>query len=374
MTIPRIHLPRFTRRVALLLALSGLALGSAGCAGGEGASGAGATDAPSSAPAVRVATEVAARVSVPLSTTATGSVEPWARVMPGTKILGRVERVPVREGDRVERGDVLAELESRDLEAAVAQAEAAIAMSEAQLENARSHYERMVDLHSRGSVTDKNLEDALAGHRVAEAGVQQARANLQAAEVTLSYATIRSPVSGFVVEKRIEAGDVASPGVPLFVVEDLSQAKIVVQVPETDIVGLAEGDTARVHVDVLGLVEEAAIARVVPSGDRASRTFDVEIVIDNDDARIKSGMFARVSFPRGEREVLALPDSAVVARGQLQGVFVVEADEIARLHWVRLGPRLDDGRVEVLSGLSAGEEYVIAPPASLVDGARVTKG
>ncbi len=356
------------RRTALL------ALILAACGGGEPAE---TAAAPRDAGAVRVDVATAAVETVPVQTQASGSVQPIRRVMPGTKILGRIEAVPVREGDRVARGQLLAKLESRDLEAARAQAEAAVAMAGAQLENARVQHERMRDLHGRGSVTDKALEDATTGFQVARAAVAQAEANLAAARVHLGYAEVRSPLAGWVVDKRVEAGDMTSPGAPMFTVEDLSQVKIEVNVPETEVVGLAEGGQARVEVS--GRRIEASVDRIAPAGDPASRTFSVQLLLDNPDGALRSGMFARVSFEHGERPVLRVPATAVVRRGQLEGLFVVsddgEAGAVARLRWIKTGRTAGQGdavHVEVLSGLDPGERYVVSPPPGLTDGAAIT--
>lgn len=353
--------------IPVLLALTLVACGgeAPAPAGGE----------PSAAP-VRAFVATAETRSVPMRIRASGSVEPLRRVKPGTKLLGRIEAVPVREGDRVERGQVLARLESRDLEAARQQAEAALAMAFAQLANARVHHERMEDLHGRGSVTDKAREDAATGFEVAQAAVTQAEANLAAARVNLGYATVASPISGWVVAKRVEAGDMTAPGAPLFTIEDLSRVKIEVDVPEAEVTGLAEGGHAT--VEILGRRAAATIDRIVPAGDPASRTFAVQILLDNPDGALKSGMFARVSFEHGERRALLVPASAVVRRGQLEGLFVVADDGRARLRWVKTGRMEGTGEgeaegdtLEILSGLEDGERYVVAPPAGLVDGAAV---
>lgn len=307
----------------------------------------------------------AALEAVPLVTHATGSLEPLLRVSPGTKVLGRIERVTVREGDRVARGVLLAKLESRDLEAAVRQTEAAVRLAEANVENARSQRDRMVTLHGRGSVTDKNLEDATAGFRVAEAALDQAQANLAAAQVMLSYTEVRSPITGWVVEQYVEAGDMAAPGAALFSLEDLSQVKVHVQVPEADIVGLEEGDPAQ--VTILDGRLEASIDRIVPAGDPASRTFSVKLLLNNPEGRFKSGMFARVSFARGERRVLRTLERALITRGQLEGLFIATDEGLLRLRWVKTGRR-GDGQAEILSGLKEGERYVANPPPNLDDG------
>jgi RND family efflux transporter MFP subunit len=329
-----------------------------------------ASGEPETRTAVAVDTRVAATKPVAVVTEATGSVEPWVRVSPGTKILGRIDQFLVREGDRVLPGQVLVRLEKGDLEAAVAQARAAIAVAEANLENARAQYDRMQVLHGRGSATAKNLEDATTGFRVAEASLTQARASFAAAEVTLAYAEIRSPVPGWVVSKMAEAGDMAGPGTPLLTVEDLSRVKVVVHVPESDVVGLSEGDPAEIRFDVLGGAEEAVVDRIMPAGDPASRTYRVQLVLDNPDGRIKSGMYARALFERGDREALLVPATAIIHRGQLRGLFVVDDAGRARLRWVRLGRELEDG-IEVLSGLTSGERFVVSPPSALTDGSPV---
>ena len=343
-------------------------LASAGCGGGqEPAGGMIGTDV-----AVETAVAVAEIGLVQARFEVTGTADPYRQVAPGTKLIGRIAEVTVREGDRVKKGQVLASLESRDLEAAVEQARAALAMAEANHENARVQYERLLDLHSRGSVTDKNLEDATAGARVAEASVRQANANLAAAEVMLDYAVIRSPINGWVTSRMVEAGDMAAPGAPMFHVEDLSRIKVTLQVPEGDIVGIAAGDPVELRIDVLDSTLNAAVDRVFPSGDPASRTYRVQVVVDNVSGEIKSGMFVRAKLRGGKREALLVPASALVSRGQLTGIFAVSENGLASLRWVRVGRMNGDGSsVEVQSGLSSGERYVSDPPAGLVDGATV---
>ena len=308
-------------------------------------------------------------VEIPLVAEASGSVEAWQRVSPGTKIMGRVSELTVREGDRVSADQAIVRLESADLEAAVAQARAAVMMAEATLENASTHYRRMQQLHAQRSVTDKNLEDAEAAFRVAGARLEVAQANLEAAEVMLSYAVVRTPIAGWVTSKMIEEGDMASPGRPLLVIEDLSRVKAKVSVPEGVVAGLSPGQSA--EVTILGRPRPATIDRIVPSGDPATRTFTVEMVLDNTDGEINAGMFARAAFDTGNRSAVLIPLTAVVERGQLVGVFVVEGDR-ATLRWIKLGASIDD-RVEVLSGLQPGDRYLSDPGPDVHDGANVVE-
>lgn len=331
----------------------------AGCGGTEPAS------APAAPAEIRARTAVVKPVPVPDVAWVTGSVTAARRAEPGTKILGRVQAVTVDVGDAVRAGQILVRLEDADLRAAVAQADAAIAMAEAQVDNAHAQHARMTELHGRGSVTDKNLEDAVAGLRVAEAQVEQARANAQAARAMLAYATVASPFEGVMVAKHIEPGDMARPGAPLFAVEDLSSVDVVVNVPEARIAGRIAGETVR--VETFGRSVEAPITRIVPSGDPASRTFRLEVRLVNDDGVLKSGMFARVGLGGVSRQTLVLPREALLERGQLRGAWVVADDGTANVRWLRMGAESERG-FEILSGLEGGERVVLDPPAGLVDG------
>ena len=164
----------------------------------------------------------------------------------------------------------------------------------------------------------------------------------------------------------------AAPGQPFFTIEHLDRVKVVVRVPESDVIGLRSGQPAQVQIDVLQRTYEAEIDRVAPAGDPTSRTFAVELILDNDHGDLKSGLFVRARFAKGDRQALAVPDSALVQRGQLDGLFVVEADR-ATLRWVKTGRR-DGGTVEILSGLDPGETYISKPPMSLRDGSVVERG
>jgi RND family efflux transporter MFP subunit len=355
------------RSASTLAVLAALALLAAACGGADPA-----PAPPESAGAtIRAEIAIAEPAEVAVTIEASGSVEAWQRVSPGTKIMGRVSELSVREGDRVRAGQVIARLESADLAAALAQARAAVEMAEATLENAATHAARMRQLHAQRSVTDKNLEDAVAAHRVAAANVEVARANLAAAEVMLSYAEITAPISGWVIAKMVHAGDMAAPGHPLLVIEDLSRVKVNVNVPESVVAGLTAG--APVAVTVLGRTRTAAIDRIVPAGDPATRTFTVQMVLDNPGGELTAGMFARAAFDNGNREAVLVPASAVVERGQLTGVFVLDDGGRATLRWIKLGPRRGE-RFEVLSGLQAGERYLTSPGPEVHDGANVEAG
>ena len=343
-----------------LLALS--ALGLAGCGDRHERE-----PQPTAGPAVAVQVETVATSDWPEELRVTASVLPLRRAEPGTVLLGRVDELLRQEGDRVRRGDVLARVESREVSARLAQAEAAHAAAQANERNALLMKERMERLFARQAASKKNLDDALAGYDAAVAHTRAAEEGVAAARMYVSYAEVTAPFDGIVVNKLIEAGDTASPGRPLFVIEDISTIKIEAQVPESVVSGLEIGRP--VEVEVAGERLEGQLAEILPAADPRSRTFTARILLENPQRRLRSGMFARLNLGGPGRQVIAVPESAIVRRGPLAGIFVV-SDGSARLRWVTLG-RSRDGSVEVLTGLRAGERFVAEPGPALKDGSRI---
>lgn len=318
-------------------------------------------------------------VSAPIGTAAeapwtaglevTASVEPFRRATPGTVLMGRVDAILKKEGDRVRAGDALARIASVDVAARRAQAEAAVAAASAMEENARLTRERVERLHARSAASDKNLEDAVAGHEAAQAQLRAAQEGVRAAGVYVDYAVVKAPFDGVVTHRNIETGDMAAPGLPLFTVEDLSKMKVESQVAESDAAGLRAGAPVEVVISALdGATFPGIIDEILPAADARSRTFLVRVVLDNTDGRLRPGTFARLLFPRtGSASPVAVPESALVRRGPLTGVFTVDDGGRARLRWITVGSARG-GAVEVLTGLGAGERIVTMPPAGLEDG------
>jgi RND family efflux transporter MFP subunit len=346
----------------------GTLLLSAGCHGEP--AGQGPDDRP--ALSVRLVTITETTWMEPLEVTA--GVLPVQRANPGTVLMGRVEQVAVQEGDRVTRGQTLARIQSRDVAARLAQAEAGVAAGRAMERNAKLMKDRMERLHSRDSASQKNLDDAVAGYDSAAANLRAAEQQVEAARIALSYADVTAPFDGIVVEKLIDVGSVAAPGMPLFVIEDVSRIKVEAQVPEAAALLLEIGDL--VEVEVQGERAQARLAELVPAADPHSRTFTVRAVLDNPGGRMRSGVFARMRLPAQERPAIVVPRSSIVRRGPLTGVFVVRGEAGARraqLRWVTLGREID-GQVEMLTGLRSGDELVLDPPGELEDGQRVEVG
>jgi RND family efflux transporter MFP subunit len=326
---------------------------------------------PADAPPLTAAIAVVEESAWPAGIEVTASVNPLRRATLGTILMGRVDQVLHREGDRVRAGTVLARIETREVSARLAQAEANVAAAGALEKNARLTKERMERLVAKQAATQKNLEDATAGYEAAAASLHAAEEGVKAAGMYVAYSQVTAPFAGVVVEKHVEAGDTAAPGMPLFVFEDDSKVKVEAHVAESALAGLALGAPVEILLDAARATPRiGTLAEILPAADPRSRTFTVRVILDNPDGALRSGMFARLRLTGTDEQVVAILEGALVRRGPLTGVFVIDAQRVARLRWVTTGDGRE-GRIRVLTGLAAGERYVAAPPPELEDGRRV---
>lgn len=366
------------------------ALGFAGCS-----SGAKATSEAAAPMAVRVATVAMADVADTFE--AGGVVQARTTATLTARILAPVREIRVAPGDRVRAGQVLIVLDGRDLEAQARSARAAAAGADqgviaataeqqaaaAALTLARTTHERIAGLHARRSATAQELDDATGALRVAEAraagatararaagsNVESARGASDAAGTAASFALVTSPFDGVVTEKMVEPGNMAAPGTPLMRVEDTRGFRLDVRVDESRAGLISRGDVVPVSLDT-GAGATATIGGTVSEVARAvdadARAFLVKIALPDTPGQ-RSGTFGRARFSGAARRALRVPDGALVRRGQVTSVFVVE-NGIARVRLVSVSG------TEVLAGLSAGDIVVVAPPPALTDGRPVTPG
>ena len=352
-----------------------------------------AKSAPEAAPPLEVRTARVSMADVADTFEAGGVVHAATTATLAARILAPVREVRVASGDRVRAGQVLIVLDGAAMaaqarsarSAAVAAEQSVIAASadlrgaEAALTLARATHERISGLHAKRSATAQELDNATEGLRVAEAraaaaaaraqaassGVESARAASDASSATAAFAAITAPFAGVVSEKLVEPGNMASPGTPLLRLEDTRGFRLDVRIDESRVGHISVGSPVPVVLDsadgadatVAGTVSE--IARAV---DADTRAFLVKIALPGS-AATRSGTFGRARFTGRTRRSLQLPDSALVRRGQLTSVFVVD-NGIARLRLVNVSG------TEILAGLTEGET-VILTPAAVTDGRRV---
>ena len=301
-----------------------------------------------------------------------------------SQIMGNVVEIRAHEGDRVQRRQVLAVIDDNQSRAAVDRAIAAgnaaqqqVSAAESDLALAESTLKRYQGLFERKSVSAQEFDvvnarykAALAHRYMARADHSQAKAALSQAQTALDYTRIRAPFDGTLTERKVDAGTLVAPGVPIFTVEDVRRYRLEVSINETDVASVRTGQAVPVLIDALGNSDlKGKVVQIVPAADPGSRSFVVKIELPAD-PRLRSGLFGRAQFSRGERTSLLIPQTAVVERGQLQGVFVLDQNKVAGLRYVTLGKPVG-GNVEVLAGLQLDDRLVSNPGELELDGKRI---
>jgi RND family efflux transporter MFP subunit len=327
------------------------------------------------------------RTSVPDLLEAVGTVHAAESAQVAAQMMGNIVSVNVHEGDRVMRGQVLVTIDDSQPKAALERAQAAVsaadheaAAAEADYTLAQSTLKRYEDLYSKKSVSPQEFDEikaraqgATARREMARSGQAQAKAALAQAQTAFTYTRVRAPFNGVVTERKIDPGALAAPGMPLLTIEGSGRYRLEANVDETSLHDVKMGETVRVAIDALGGDQspiQGKVVEIVPAADPASRSFIVKVELPSS-ANLHSGLFGRAYFPRGQRESLVVPQTAVVDRGQLQGVYVLGQDNIASLRYVTIGRHVGDQQVEVLSGLQPGETLVTDPGPRDLAGKRI---
>lgn len=315
---------------------------------------------------------------------AVGTVRAAETSQLAAQMMGNIVELRVREGDHVHCGQVLAVIDEAQPRAALDRATAAdlaaqqeTLVSESDLTLAEATFKRYQTLYDRKSVSPQEFDEIKARYHEAQArremgraGQAQAKAALQQARTALGYTHIVAPFDGLVTEKKADVGTLASPGMPIFTVEDLRRYRLEATVNETDLRYVRQGQQMSVSIDALGDRElKGKVIEIVPAADPASRSFLVKVELPSDPA-LRSGLFGRAQFMRGERTTLLIPRTAVVERGQLQGIYVLDQNRIAGLRYITLG-KPSAQQVEVLAGLQSGEMLIADPGSREMSGKKI---
>ncbi|MEX0774842.1 MAG: efflux RND transporter periplasmic adaptor subunit [Phycisphaeraceae bacterium] len=327
--------------------------------------------APGQSPAYRAVPAGAKVLTVeatlePETVTTVGSVQAIDETSVSARIMAQVQQVLVTPGQKVGAGDVLIELDRSDLEARLAQARAQLQAAEAQQRQAQSDHTKLQQLRTQGAATAREVDDAQRALDVAAAQARVHQETIAEAQTQQEFATLRSPITGIVIDHYVKKGDMARPGQTLVKLE--GQLQLVASVPERVAVGLKVGDPVGVSLDALKLACTGHISEIVPEASPASRAMIVK-VRGPCPPGVYSGMFGRLVIPQGNAQRIFVPRAAVQQVGQLTMVTVLQtpADAsqdqggtLAR-RMVRTGLVRDD-RVEILAGLTPGERILTEYP------------
>jgi len=309
--------------------------------------------------AVGATLEVAIR-ELPRTIVAEGQVEAIRQTTLGAQIAGRIVALDVKAGDTVRAGQALARIDARTADQAVAAGRSQIAEAEANLANAKRKYERNRDLVAQKFVSQAALDQAEAEYKAAQAQLAAITANAAQALAAQSFTTIAAPYAGVIGATLAELGDMAQPGRPLITIFDPRELRVVATVPMATLATLKLDLPIRIEIPALDKSLTAVSATVIPLADARTHTARIRLDLPPGE-QLLPGQFARARFVTGTTRALAIPATALLRRGEVTAVYVIDRDGRPQLRQVRVGEGIGDAQVEILAGLSVGERIAANP-------------
>lgn len=299
-----------------------------------------------------------------------------------SKVMGTITGILVKEGDRVSSGQILLTLDDRDVMARVTAAQAgyreavkALEMTQQNQSLASTTYERYRQLYKDNAISQQQMDQVATQGKVAELdferaqeSVNRAQASLVEAQAYYDFTQVIAPTAGVITAKKIDIGSMAVPGVPLLVLEDDSSYTLEADVDESIAGKIVIGTITEIRVDSLGKSIQGIITEVAPTIDPAARKLHIKIDVKGDG--LKSGLYAQVKIPTNKKETIVVNKTAIVEKGQLTGVYVVDAGGLIVYRIVRMGKQYDK-QVELLSGINVGEKIIVDGLEKVVDGGMV---
>src|SRR6056297_595036 len=297
-----------------------------------------------------------------------GVIEAVQQSTVSAQTSGTVQSLPYDVDDSVAAGELIVQLEDSEQRSRLRQAQAGLEEAEAALADARQRFERIEAVHERGLVSRQEFDQARNNLAAARARVERARAAVSEAQEQLSYTRVLAPYGGILTERHVEVGQSVNPGQPLLSGLSLEQLRVVVDLPQK-YAELARTERQAQVTLADGRVLETGEMTFYPYANPQTHTFRLRMRLSEPNGSLFPGMLVKVSVPVASREALWVPASSLIQRSELRAVFVLDQQDQPRLRQVRTGVR-DNGRLEILAGLSAGER-VVTNPSELVGSDRL---
>ena len=300
-----------------------------------------------------VAVEQVSVREVPQEETYTSTIQAYVKNNIAPQTAGRISRILVDVGDFVKAGQVVAEMDQTQL-----------AQAELQMKNNEVEYNRLKELYEVGGLSKSDLDAIEMAYNVSKTQYNNLKEN----------ATLVSPINGVITARNYDAGDMYAMSAPIYTVEQIVPVKLLVGISETDYSKVKKGDSVTITADALpGKTFYGKIRKIYPTVDPATRTFTVEVVVDNNYSTLRPGMFARATIQFGKNNSVVIPDVAVVKQ-QGSGerfVYILKEDGTVTYQKVTLGRRMGT-EYEVLEGVADGAKVVTVSQIRLKDGIKVT--
>ena len=285
-----------------------------------------------------------------------GVIEAVRESTVSAQTTGTVTKLPYDVDDRVDAGDLIVKLEDSEQRSRLNQAESALEEAEAGLEDARQNLERVQSLYDRDVATQSDLDQARNRFNGARARVARAEAEVAEAQQQLDYTRVQAPYSGIVTERMVELGESVMMGQPLMRGLSLEQLRVVVSLPQQYADRVRRERRATVTLEN-GRRLETGEMTFYPYADSSTHSFRLRLRLNEPKGQLFPGTLVRVGIPLDVREALWVPESSLYRRGELRAVFVRGNEDEPRLRQVRVGVSRD-GQLEILSGLSSGEQVL----------------
>jgi RND family efflux transporter MFP subunit len=306
----------------------------------------------------------------------TGVIEAWQTMNITPEIGGRIAKIYVEEGDRVQKGQLLAELDTRAMRLQTEQAEAAVAVARANYNDAEKNKERMERLIKENAVSEQQYEKIKLAFESAEAQLNQAKAALNLAKYNLDVSIMEAPFSGVIASRNAEVGDVINPMMGGFsptsgvvTLMDFSQVKIEVDVSHQDVVRIKKGQPASMSVSAFpGRLFPGRVSVVNLTADPTTKKFHVEVTADNPGLMLRPNTFGEITIEVSSHEdALVIPQNAILEN---KFVFIVNVDNTVRRQEVTIGLENTD-MVEILDGIEFGDRIVVEGSYGLDNGTKI---
>lgn len=310
------------------------------------------------------------KASLPMVATAPGNVIAEQQAMIASRLMGFLREIYVEEGQHVTAGQKLFAVDPTDIQGQMAMAKAGLTQAQAALADAKNDYERFGALYKDEAIPKMQWDKIRLQYQMTEQQVGMARAGYDTAAAQMRYATVTAPFAGVITQKMANAGAMAAPGQPVLVLENTDKLQVQTSVSNDVFSQLKLGTEVGLSVEGESANVVGKVANLVPSADPMTHSHLVKIDLPKNSG-LRSGSFVQVAFKLGEREGLRVPESAVQSRAGITGVFVVDAQGVAKYRMVRTGT-VDAGQVEILAGLNPGEKVVSTSKAALQNGDKVT--
>ncbi len=349
----------------IALAVLALAAGLSGCNNSAQQPVAAKASAP-----VRATVSVVERAVLPVIATAPGHVIAQQQAQMASRLMGFLREIYVVEGQHVTAGQRLFSVDPTDIQGQMNMARAGLAQAEAAQVDAKNDYERFGTLYKEEAIPKMQWDKIRLQYQMTQQSVAAARAGFDTASAQMRYATVVAPFAGVVTQKMANAGAMAAPGFPILMLENTDKLQVQTGVAPDIFAQLKVGTSVAIQVEGKSADIVGKVANLVPSADPVTHSHLVKIDLPQGHG-LRSGSFVQVAFALGERDGIRVPSSAVLTRAGITGVFVVDAQGVARYRMVRTGTS-SAGKIEILAGLNPGERVVNSSAAAVQNGDKLT--